>query len=272
MLFLGVDLAWRESSAERVASDSGVVALSQRGKVVAAGWTVGIDETLDWIDDVADTDTLLFVDAPLVVDNPTGQRLCETQVGQRYGRWQVFANSTNLSTPRLGGVRLRRELETRGWQYSDGRTGPPQAGRSVSECYPYTALVGVEELGYDKERPRCKRPPKGMARGDWRRMRATVCDDLIRRVASLTATDPPLDLTSHVETFRLLQDLSPEADKPYKRREDLLDAVLCAWTALFWWRHALLRSQVLGIPPAAVSSPLATIIAPARPEQRPLQR
>jgi hypothetical protein len=37
MLFLGVDLAWRESSAERSASDSGVVALSSDGQFVAAG-------------------------------------------------------------------------------------------------------------------------------------------------------------------------------------------------------------------------------------------
>jgi hypothetical protein len=52
------------------------------------------------------------VDAPLVVDNASGQRECERQVGQRYGRWQVSANSTNEASRRLAGVTLRQLLET----------------------------------------------------------------------------------------------------------------------------------------------------------------
>ena len=42
-----------------------------------------------------------FVNAPLVVRNTVGQRLCETQVGRRYGKWKVSANSTSLQSPRL---------------------------------------------------------------------------------------------------------------------------------------------------------------------------
>jgi hypothetical protein len=37
--------------------------------------------------------------------------------------------------------------------------GPASASRTVSACYPYTALVGAEELGYDDERPKYKRKP-----------------------------------------------------------------------------------------------------------------
>jgi predicted RNase H-like nuclease len=51
----------------------------------------------------------------------------------------------------------------------------------------------------------------------------------------------------------------------------LLDAVISAWTAAFWHRHGLARCQVLGLPvdgaPGTADAPLATIIAPARPEQ-----
>jgi hypothetical protein len=32
-----------------------------------------------------------FVDAPLVVNNSRGQRLCETEIGQRYRRCKVVA-------------------------------------------------------------------------------------------------------------------------------------------------------------------------------------
>src|SRR5438094_954327 len=97
MHFLGIDLAWGEGSAEKIA----------------------------WVEDTAGDHALLFVDAPLIVENATGQRLCEKQTGQRYGRWKVSANTTNLSSLWLGGVALRRELEARGWRYDDGRAGPP---------------------------------------------------------------------------------------------------------------------------------------------------
>ncbi|MCP9487566.1 MAG: DUF429 domain-containing protein [Gaiellaceae bacterium MAG52_C11] len=237
------------------------------GRVVDAGWTNGIDETLAWIEETSGPDALLFVDAPLIVDNETGQRLCEKQTGQRYGRWQVSANTTNLGSPRLGGVALRRRLEERGWRYDDGRAGPPTAGRVVSECYPYTALVGVAELGYEDERPRYKRPPKRMPVAIWQPLRAAACDELIQRLATLAAADPPLDLRSHSETRNLLEEPSPLTRVAYKRREDLIDAVISAWTAAFWHRHGLVRCQVLGVPPGAGPEPLATIIAPARPEQ-----
>ena len=78
--------------------------------------------------------------------NATGQRRCERRVGQRYGRFKVSANSTNLASPRRAGVHLREALERTGWYYDDGITGPQTMGRVVSECYPYTTIVGAVEL------------------------------------------------------------------------------------------------------------------------------
>lgn len=269
MRFLGVDLAWGEGSSSRRAADSGVVALEESGRVVAAGWTVGIEETLDWVGRFAVEDTLLFVDAPLVVENGSGQRACERHVSQSYMHpWKVGANSTNLRKADLGGVTLRLRLEQLGWRYADGRDGPPTAGRVVSECYPYTTLVGVPQLGYN-ERPTYKRKPRRIATAEWRALRAATCDDLIRRLSPLADADPPLDLRSHEHTRSLMIEPSPIADALYKRREDLVDGVLCAWTAAYWWRHGDARSQVLGASAdAALGVALATIIAPARPEQR----
>jgi predicted RNase H-like nuclease len=56
----------------------------------------------------------MAVDAPLVVRNESGQRPCETQVGQRYGRWRVSANTTNSHSPRLAGVRFLNLAELSG--------------------------------------------------------------------------------------------------------------------------------------------------------------
>ncbi|MHB8451726.1 MAG: DUF429 domain-containing protein [Mycobacteriales bacterium] len=267
MRALGMDLAWGLGSATRPARETGVVALDPDGSVVDAGWTVGLAEAVAWVGRWATADTLLFVDASLVVDNLTGQRLCERQVGQRYGRWKVSANSTNLATPALAGVALLRELVGAGWGYHAGHGGPPVAGRWVSECYPYTTLVGAAELGYRLARPAYKRRPSGLGAPDWPVARARACDELIGRVAALARADPPLLLDSHPDTARL-RDPSPLEHRPYKHREDLLDAVLCAWTAAFWLRHGLARAQVLGADPRADGGPVGTIIAPTRPEQR----
>jgi predicted RNase H-like nuclease len=266
--YLGVDLAWREDHADRRANETGVAAIDSYGRVLAAGWTHGVEETLAWANAAADGDALLFVDAPLVVCNDTGQRLCEKQVGQRYGRWKVSANTTNTRSPRLAGIRLLSMAQQAGWRYSDGTSGPPAGGLVISETYPYATLVGAAELGYDSERPRYKRKPPWLPAGQWRPERAKNCDILISRLGRLAAADPPLLLESFPTTKRLVQEPSPTSDAAYKHREDLIDALLCAWTASLWARHGLHRCQVLGLTRDRASRPTATIIAPARPEQR----
>jgi predicted RNase H-like nuclease len=100
---LGVDLAWRESRGGLPANETGVAVIDSGGQVLDAGWVRGVDEAIAWAHQAAgEGDALMFVDAPLVVGNQAGQRLCETQVGQRYGKWKVSANSTSLQSPRLG--------------------------------------------------------------------------------------------------------------------------------------------------------------------------
>jgi len=151
--FIGVDLAWREGTADLLANETGVAAIDGDGRILDAGWTRGVEQTIGWADTTAgDGTAVMFVDAPLVVGNQTGQRLCETQVGQRYWRWKVSANTTNLHSRHLAGVQFLHQAGMSGWRYSDGRNGPPRAGRFISETYPYATLVGAAELGYDTER------------------------------------------------------------------------------------------------------------------------
>jgi predicted RNase H-like nuclease len=267
--FLGVDLAWRESNDSLLANETGVAVIDGGGLILDAGWTRGVQETIGWVDAAAgDGDAFMFVDAPLVVRNEKGQRLCETQVGQRYGRWKVSANTTNNHSPRLAGVAFLRLAAMSGWQYSDGSSGPPHRGRFISETYPYATLVGAAELGYDSERPRYKRKPPHLPAAQWRAERAANCDILIGRLGQLADASPPLLLQSHPVTRELTEQPSPISDAVYKHREDLIDALLCAWTASLWARHSFDRCQVLGLPADPTSEPAATMIVPARPEQR----
>jgi predicted RNase H-like nuclease len=153
--------------------------------------------------------------------------------------------------------------------YADGTAGPVRNGRSVSECYPYTTLVGAPELGYERERPRYKRKPRGLSAAEWRPIRAPACDELIRRLRTLREASPQLHLRFHPVTEQL-PSKSPLDDRAYKHREDLIDALLAAWTAALWHEHGFSRCQVLGFDDRLLDErgARATIIAPARAEQR----
>lgn len=269
MRYLGIDLAWGEGCEQRAANRSGVAALGSAGEVLDAGWTIGIDETVDWVTKWAGVDALILIDAPLVIANAAGQRVCERQVGQRYGAWKVSSNSTNQSSPRTAGVTLRRALEARGWKYDDGTAGPPTSRLVLSECYPYTTIVGVPALGFGVERPPYKRRPRAVPSTAFPEQRARTCDLLIERLGAIS--HPPLELESHAATAELVHTPSPARPAPaYKQREDLLDAVICAWTAALWHMSGTTSCQVLGADDELLDDMgrRATIIAPARPEQR----
>lgn len=162
---------------------------------------------------------------------------------------------------------MRTKLEALGFVYSDGIHPPSPLVRTMFECYPYTTIVGMAELGYEEKRPRYKRFDRSLPSALRRQARADACDELIRRMGTLATATPPLHIASH-EVSRSLLEPSPLVDAAYKHREDMLDAVLCAWTASIWHRHRE-RVQVLGVedvPDAAGRR--GTIVAPARDGQR----
>ena len=261
MRVLGIDLAWGLGRPGITPNETGVVAVEPSGHVLDAGWTRGLDETIDWIERWSSEATMAMIDAPLVVSNATGMRECEREVGRRYGRWKVAANCSNLTMAALAGVHLADRLADRGWRCAHGRGGPPNTGRWLYEVFPYITLVGAAELGYERERPIYKRKPRHLAPAEFRVLRAANADDLVARIDALRVADAPIDIRSHPVTAALLSEPTPLTGAAVKHREDLIDAVLCAWTGLLWQRHGLARCQVLGEPPAA-------ILAPARPEQR----
>ena len=265
--YLGIDLAWGEGTATRPPKETGLALIDETGTVLHAGWARGIDAVAAWIVEVAAPGAVIAIDAPLVVGNPTGMRLCERQVGMGYGSWHVAANASNTALGWQGGVALRTRLETHGFVYTDGIRPPVPLERTMFECYPYTTIVGMAELGYEDKRPRYKRFDQSLPSTLRRRARADACDELIRRMGALGSAPAPLHLGSH-EVSRSLLEPSPLVDRVYKHREDMLDAVLCAWTAAIWHRHRE-RVQVLGADDIAdAGGRRGTIVAPARDRPR----
>jgi predicted RNase H-like nuclease len=271
--YIGLDLAWGEGSAAKLANETGLAMIDGSGRVLHAGWARGLDQVIDWLLAVSLPGDIIAVDAPLVIPNPTGMRPCEREVGMRYGRWHVAANASNQAMGWTAGVTLRERLEPAGFAYTDGTTPPDPTVRTLFECYPFTTIVGMHELGYTDKRPRYKRLDRSLTAPAARAARLAACDELIRRVSALTTATPPLDIGSHATSAILINEPSPANSIAYKHREDLLDALLCAWTAAIWHVHGEARVQILGrfdAPDVAGHRP--TIVAPARPEQRVEQR
>ncbi|WP_420367284.1 DUF429 domain-containing protein [Curtobacterium sp. L1-20] len=271
--YIGVDLAWGLGSDRTPANETGLVAMRADGTITDAGWARGVDAVTRWVLDHLGPRSLVAVDASLVVTNPTGIREAERQVGQRYGRWKVAANPTNLASAASAGARLLDRLTEHGVGYvSDTATMRARSGPVAFECYPYTTLVGVKELGYDVERPRYKRLDLHVPAPVARARRAEAFDDLVRRLRS-TPLVPPLLLDSHPLTAGLAEP-SGIHGPTHKHREDLLDGALCAWTAAFWDRHGDERVQILGGDGRLPSDPQdeagrrPVVVAPARPSQR----
>jgi predicted RNase H-like nuclease len=267
-VFIGVDLAWRDSTAAKPANETGLAVVDADGTVLDAGWARGVDEVTAWVLRWATPGSHIAIDAPVLVPNATGMRPSERLVGRAYGRWHVSANASSASLPWLGGRTLGERLAAAGALYDDGVVPLPADAVSYFECYPYTTLVGAAELGYDERRPRYKRPDTSLPKEERRSSRAAACDDLVARLAALDSAAPPLRLLSHPVSRLLVDEPSPLIDRPYKHREDLLDALVCAWTASMRAQRPE-RMQVLGA--AAEPDPLgrrATLIAPARDVQR----
>ncbi|CAQ01267.1 DUF429 domain-containing protein [Clavibacter sepedonicus] len=269
--FLGIDLAWAEGTATRPARETGLACIDASGRVLDLTTARGIDEVVAWVARWEDPGAVAAVDGPLVVANATGSRLAEKEVASRYGRLGISAYPSNTGRPAQGAVVLRRRLEAAGWEYDDGSGAARDAGaRTMLECYPYTTLVGAPELGFAGVKPRYKRLAPLLATAERRPHRAAEFRVVLDAVAGLAHADPPLDVTTHPRAAALVADGPAIVERQHKHLEDLLDGLICAWTAAYWARHGLARSQVLGATDPVVDEHgrRGTIIAPARPHQR----
>lgn len=148
--YLGMDLAWREASASLPANETGVAAIDSRGQILDAGWRCGVDDAVAWADAVAGVGAaVMFVDAPLVVRNETGQRLCETQVGRL--NWATTPNGRAISAGHDG---FR-------WP-SGGVSAPRTATRSSTASAgwrPRTRRCGCGPIRSPGSLPTSPRPP-----------------------------------------------------------------------------------------------------------------
>jgi predicted RNase H-like nuclease len=243
MRFIGVDLAWGGRN------PSGLAVLDESGAVVAEGEATGDAEIASFIAAHDGEGAVLGLDAPLVVRNPAGtRRACEAELQRRYGRLGAGPYPSNLGL--LGGrVRAMELVEALPRPYL---TVPRDPGRGdgwwAVEVFPHPALVELARLD------RALRYKKGR-----RALRAAGLRQLHAVLEGLAAATPPLRLTPGGPLALGLAGLDELRGRALKSFEDLADAHVCAYVALWWWWHGPSATLVVG------DDPTGAILVPLPP-------
>jgi len=116
--FIGIDLAWKSKH-----NPTGFAVLQgdREGSRLTAQSTIFPEmHVADFVCAHASADTVIAIDAPLIIINETGQRICETAVGKQYGSREASCHTTNLRLyPSASSVALTAELMYHGFVHVD---------------------------------------------------------------------------------------------------------------------------------------------------------
>lgn len=232
--FVGVDLAWGERRASGVAVLRGEAG---RLQFVSAGTAHTTDEIASAIRGLPGP-RVIAIDAPLVVQNPTGMRLCDRRVTQIYGRFHAGTYPANLQIlkGRVRAMELARLLgATVLYRANDLRAvGQDERGWAI-EVYPHAGMVDL--FGLDRT-VKYKRGPVRFRQAGL----ATLAALFRERLPHL---DPPLPITAALESF-LAVDPCTLRGGALKAHEDRLDALFCAYLAAHVARWGERRNCAMG--------------------------
>jgi predicted RNase H-like nuclease len=139
--FIGIDLAWQSDRNH----SGGAVLEGDQSAVTLREVSSGLGTLADvevFIDRNAGSDTVVAVDAPLVIENLDGQRPCETEIGRRFGAADASAHTSNLKLyPNARSVQFAQDLESRGFLHCPRPHAPTLGRRWFFEVYPHPAHV-----------------------------------------------------------------------------------------------------------------------------------
>ncbi len=218
MHFVGIDLAWsyRNPSAIVVLEGERAVAWSER---------VGSDEEiLAFLNIVlGEEPAIIAVDAPLIVRNERGWRPCDRELAAAFRRFEAAPHPANRR--RLGekvrGEELVQRLEREGFIHSPIIERHRETGQVV-EVSPPPAAISL--FGLDKTLKYKAKPGRSLG------FRKAELSRYIALLRGLEKASPPL------YAYEILsRELSPLRGADLKSFEDLLDALFCAYIALYCW-------------------------------------
>lgn len=213
MHHIGIDLAWGERQ------PTGLAVLDDDARLLAICAVRTDEEIAAALAPYVDGECLVAIDAPLIVTNPTGSRPAEKALSKDFRRFEAGTHPANTGKPEFAdGTRGARVSQRLGLDMN------PRSGRArrAIEVYPHPATVVLFGL------PRTLKYKAKTGR-DLELLRSELLT-LMTHVEGVVRTDE--------RWARLREQVETAARKSQLRVvEDQVDAVVCAYVALFRQRH-----------------------------------
>jgi predicted RNase H-like nuclease len=245
MRYIGIDLAWGEKNTTAAVALEGTP--GDGVELVAAADALTDDASVLAFVDAWDDEAglLVAIDAPTLVPNETGRRPCEAVISACLRRHEAGAHPSNrsrLSAPdgTIRGERLVAALAERGIAHTPYLAARPAPVRAAFEVFPHPAHVAL--FGLEKTLKYKAKPQRGLEGrlSEFRRYASLL--------AALSEGDPALRLPTDGGplAFAAREPGVFATGTALKRHEDLLDALTCAYVALYRHRWGDERCPVVG--------------------------
>lgn len=218
MNFVGLDLAWGSLDLDKKPKPTGIAALDADGELLSVQAAVFDDEVRAVLNPYVGGPCVVAIDAPLLVTNQTGRRKAEADLGNDFGKFDAGAHSANIerfgTDPR--GARLTRIM---GLNIDPHSTSP----RRAIEVFPHPATVALFKRGrifkIKSGRPEQRKPQ---------------LLEYMAAIENLATASVPMYTADNDDWNRLRNDVE-QATRQYEldRAEDPIDAVMCAYIALY---------------------------------------
>jgi cytosine deaminase len=244
-VFLGVDLAWAEKNR------TGLAAVAEDGELLDLAEVRSDAEILDWLGPWTRNDCLVAIDAPIIVNNPTGSRSCEAALGRVFARYDAGAHPANTGKPEFAhGSRAQRLADALDLDTDPRSTAP----RRAIEVYPHPATVSL--FGLEKTIKYKHKQGRELSS-----LRVALLQ-LMHLVEGLETSEIPLRVRAHPRWREIRAGVEGATRKvDLKLVEDVIDAVLCAYVGLYSLRRPEL-THTFG------DGTTGYIVTPVTPEMR----
>ena len=220
MYFVGVDLAWGERK------PTGLAVLDDEGRLRHVS-AVGTDEEIEAaVASYVAGDCLVAIDAPLIVRNATGNRPGEAELNRDFARFDAGAHPANTGKREFSDVPRGARLSSLLGLDMNPRSRRP---RRAIEVYPHPATVALFSLGRTLKYK--NKPGRTLEQ-----LRAALLA-LMGLLEGLAAADPPLLVAGGSWQALVAQVEAATRKSELRVVEDQVDAVVCAYVALFATRR-----------------------------------
>lgn len=215
MYFVGLDLAWGGRNR------TGIAVLDDEGHLLRVGSALDDQAIVDVIEPYVRHHCLVAIDAPLIVTNPTGARPAEQQLNRDFAKFHAGAHPSNTGNPQFDPPRGAMLANALGLDMDPHSAAP----RRAIEVYPHPATISLFGLPQTLKYKRRNRDPVA---------RKSALTRLVGLIEELADEHPALPIADDPAWTGLRDELA-RATRLFElsRCEDPVDAVLCAYIALY---------------------------------------